>query len=440
MSFPIQPTPNFRDTSGKTLAQVQFKILAFTLLPAGFTPFFLMIYYVSSGEPFSALHTLFYASVFIGTQLLLLIKHSSLRWTHLIFLIQTGVVWALLCTHLQNTHIITLQFALLVSLCCFYVLGKVWACVYTLFCLLPCLGLFWVQYTATVPAFCVQVSKGPVLAIVLLVNLLFISFVQYYFFTVFTQTIQELNTRTLLLNETVKALENSRDGLRQQSRLQKKLIAAITHDIKSPLKYLMLTGKNLYRNSKQLNSNSEQSIRAIYTSAFQMYHFTNNLLQYASLYQEDTPITASSFNLDDLVQEKISIFKEMISSQNNKVVNNIPAHLLVCTNKELLSVIIHNLLDNAIKYTSNGHIYFSANQHRGKLQLCIQDTGIGMAPELVNWCNNRQAVKDFMIENEAHGLGWAMVKELIGLIKGHIMVQSKSGSGTLILLLLSSEV
>jgi len=422
------------------LAQVRFKILAFTLLPAGFTPFFLMFYYLGTREPFNAFHTLFYVSFFIATQLLLLAKHTSLRRAHIIFLLQTGVVWALLFTHLQNTHIITLQFALLISLCCFYILGKVWGWVYTLACLLPCLGIFWVQYRANAPLPCIQATRGPALAIVLLVNLLFISFVQYYFFTVFTQTIQELNTRTTLLNETVKALENSRDGLRQQSRLQKKLIAAITHDIKSPLKYLMLTGKSLYRNSKQPVNNTEESLRAIYTSAFQMYHFTNNLLQYASLYQEDNHITTSSFHLDDLVQEKISIFKEMISSQNNKIVNNIPDHLLVCTNKELLSVIIHNLLDNAIKYTSNGHIYFSANQHRGKLQLCIQDTGIGMAPELVNWCNNRQMVKDFMNENEAHGLGWAMVKELIGLIKGHIMVQSKSGSGTLILLLLPSEI
>lgn len=435
----MQPIHNFGDFSGNTLAQVRFKILAFTLLPAALTPFFLIIYYLGTREPFNAFTTLFYVSFFIATQLMLLIKHTSLRRAHLIFVLQTGVIWALLFTRLQNTHIITLQFSLLISLCCFYVLGKIWGWVYTLAWLLPCLISFRLQYTANVPLFCIQVTKGPALAIVLLVNLLFISFIQYYFFTVFTQTIQELNTRTLLLNETVRALENSRDGLHQQSKLQKKLIAAITHDIKSPLKYLMLTGRSLYRNAKQPDSKQEESIRAIYTSAFQMYHFTNNLLQYASLYQEDTHIVTSTFSLDELVQEKISIFKEMISSQNNKVINNIPAHQLVCTNKELLSVIIHNLLDNAIKYTSNGHIYFSANQHRGKLQLCIQDTGIGMAPELVNWCNNRQTVKDFMNENEAHGLGWAMVKELIGLIKGHIMVQSKSGSGTLILLLLSSE-
>lgn len=440
MSFFVQSIQSLASASSNAVKQVQYKILAYALLPASFTPAFMTVYLLVTHQPFNTTYTLFFVLCFIATLLLLLVKHHSPKWSHFVLFLQTGIVWALLFMPLQNTHIITFQFVLLVILCSFYVLGKIWGFVYSCACVLPSFLHVLLQSKGDLLVWSSHFTKGPALAIVILVNFVFIIFAHYHFFNAFTQTIQELNDRTALLNETVRALENSRDGLHQQSRLQKKLIAAITHDIKSPLKYLMLTGKSLYRNSKQQAGNFEESIRAIYASSFQMYHFTNNLLQYAALYQEDNHIVTTIFNLDDLVKEKISIFTEMINSQNNKVVDNIPSQLMVCTNKELLSVIIHNLLDNAIKYTVNGHIYFSANQHRGKLQLCVQDTGIGMSPELVNWCNNRQIVKDFMNENGGQGLGLAMVKELVGLIKGNIMVQSKKDSGTLILLLLSSEL
>ncbi|WP_159445101.1 sensor histidine kinase [Filimonas lacunae] len=396
------------------------------------------IYFLLTRQTNFALHIILYMVAFCATLLLLIIKHRSKYWSHAALILQTGIIWVLLLMPLQNTQLITLQFALLVILCSFYVLGKTWGFIYSFCCAMPLSWHLWTQANGGLLLWGGYQTKGLVIGMVLLVNFVFIIFAHYHFFNAFTQTIEELNNRTLLLNETVKELELSRDELRQQSRLQKKLIAAITHDIKSPLKYLMLTGKNLYRNSRNQNGNLEESIRAIYASSFQMYHFTNNLLQYAALYLEDNRIVTSVFNLDDLVKEKISIFTEMIASQNNTVVNNIDPNLMVCTNKELLSVIIHNLLDNAIKYTVNGRILFSANHHRGKLQVCVQDSGAGMAPELVNWCNNRLAVKDFMSENGGQGLGLAMVKELIGLIKGNIMVQSKKDSGTVILLLLPS--
>lgn len=440
MSFFVQSIQSFTGASGNAVKQVQYKILAYALLPASFTPVFMTIYFFVTRQPFNIIYTLFFVLSFLASLLLLLIKHHKPQWAHLSLSLQTIIIWSLLCIPLQNTHIITFQFVLLVILCSFYVLGKIWGFVYSCACALPSFLYLWLHNKADWWIWGSHFTKGPALAIVLLVNFAFIIFAHYHFFNAFTQIIKELNERTVLLNETVKALENSRDGLHQQSRLQKKLIAAITHDIKSPLKYLMLTGKSLYRKSRNQAGNLEESVRAIYASSFQMYHFTNNLLQYAALYQEDSHIVTTIFNLNDLVKEKIFIFSEMIQSQNNKVIDNIPPQLIVCTNKELLSVIIHNLLDNAIKYTVNGHIYFSANQHRGKLQICVQDTGVGMAPELVNWCNNRQIVKDFINENGGQGLGLAMVKELVGLIKGNIMVQSKKESGTLILLLLSSEI
>jgi signal transduction histidine kinase len=439
MSFFFKPIRSLIGVGSDAVEQVRIKILVCALLLGCFTPATMTLSFLQSNQPHAALRTGVIAFLFVTMLLLLLSKYNWRRCAHAALIVQTVIIWASTLLFMQDTNLIAIQFVLLVILCSFYVLGKTWGVIYSAANILPVvwhIALFSSESPAHLSN---QQIKGPLLALILLMNFLFIIFAHYHFFSAFTSTIHTLNKRTKQLNDTIKALESSRDGLRQQTKLQKKLIAAITHDIKSPLKYLMLTGRSLYRNRKLRPENLQESIRAIYASSFQMYHFTNNLLQYAGLYLEGNRIIMTHFNLYELVNEKIAIFSEMTLSQNNLVGNNINPGMQVYTNKELLTVIVHNLLDNAIKYTVNGQIAFSASQTTGQLEICLTDTGTGMAPALVDWCNSTQTIKDFISESGGQGLGLAMVKELVGMIQGTLLVESSEGNGTTILLLLPAE-
>lgn len=439
MLFFFQPIRSLIGIGTDAVERVRIKILLCVLLLGCFTPATMTLFFLQSGQPYPAFRTGIITFLFITLLLLLLSRYNWRRCAHAALLIQTGIIWINALVFRQETHLIGIQFILLIALCSFYVLGKVWGVIYSVSNILPVVwhialsGDHRVWHPAT------QQIKGPMLALILLMNFLLIVFAHYHFFGAFTNTIQTLNKRTKQLNDTIKALEVSRDGLRQQTRLQKKLITAITHDIKSPLKYLMLTGRSLYRNRKLRPENLQESIRAIYASSFQMYHFTNNLLQYASLYLEGNRIIMTHFNLYELVNEKIAIFREMTLSQNNSVHNEIEPVMQVYTNKELLTVIVHNLLDNAIKYTVNGRVSFSARQEHGLLQIRIEDTGAGMSQPLVQWCNSTQTVKDFINENGGQGLGLAMVKELVRMIQGNLLVTSIENNGTVILLQLPAS-
>ncbi|RXK85655.1 sensor histidine kinase [Filimonas effusa] len=435
LSF-CKPIRRLIGAGNDAVEQVRIKILLCALLLSSFTPAAVTSFFLQHQQPGAALRTCFDSFLFAGLLILLVSGIHWRRCAHLSLLFQTLIIWGNALLFKQDLHLIALQFTLLVILCSFFLLGKKWGLVYSLINLSPAV---WHISLYTTPAFPGPPVKSGLIAIILLVNFAFIIFAHYHFFNAFTDTIHTLNQRTKQLNDTIKALESSRDGLRQQTRLQKKLIAAITHDIKSPLKYLMLTGRSLYRNRKLRPENLQESIRAIYASSFQMYHFTNNLLQYAGLYLEDSRIVMTHFNLYELVNEKIAIFREMTLSQNNHVYNNIYPRMQVYTNKELLTVIVHNLLDNAIKYTVNGQISFSAIQTERKLEICLKDTGTGMPPDLVDWCNSRQTIRDFITESGGQGLGLAMVKELVGVIQGSLSVKSDEGEGTTIILMLPAE-
>lgn len=243
---------------------------------------------------------------------------------------------------------------------------------------------------------------------------------------------ESISERTNELQNTIKAYETSQKRLEQHSYFQRRLIAAITHDIKSPLKYLMITGESLYK-----SANSEQTdldgLKAMYTSSSQIYHFTENLLAYAKGFTNEDLNIKTTFNLSRLIDEKISIFQGIANSQGTTIHNLIPKEVSIETNEQLLSVILHNLLDNAVKFTTVGEISFYCSIEDEQTSITIKDTGIGMKPYQVLWCNrinNPQQAADLENTPLNAGMGLIMVKELVRTIGAEVYVVANPGKGT----------
>jgi signal transduction histidine kinase len=247
-----------------------------------------------------------------------------------------------------------------------------------------------------------------------------------------------ISVRTSELNKTIDELEDSRESLSKQTHLQRRLIAAITHDIKSPLNYLLITTKGIKQNledNEEPEFDVKAAIDAIYSSSFQMYHFTTNLLEYAKMYLEEEREKISTFNLYELIEGKIDIFRYIAARQRDKIINNIPEIFDIRSNRQLLSIIIHNLLDNAIKFTAKGEITFSASVTDHKLLITIEDTGRGMKPDEVKWCNESFSKSSSSIMKDKAGLGLNTVKELLNTMQGTMHVVSMEKKGTKITLL-----
>ena len=244
---------------------------------------------------------------------------------------------------------------------------------------------------------------------------------------------------TLELQNTIKAYEFSKNRLDHQNYFQSRLIGAITHDIKSPLKYLMMTGEALFKsNAKEVD---KEGLEAIYTSSSQIYHFTDNLLQYAKGFTTKDLDAKQIINLHELIQKKVSIFKPIAKIQNTVISNRVNREIKINTNHQLLAVILHNILDNAVKFTYNGKITFDYFKVENSNKIIIKDSGIGMKPYQVDWCNSDEDDLDQTksIENRPSpaGLGLIMVKELNKIIKGKLKVSSIEGKGTIFEILIN---
>lgn len=242
-----------------------------------------------------------------------------------------------------------------------------------------------------------------------------------------------VDIRTADLEKSIVDLQESQGLLKEQTAFQKRLIAAITHDIKSPLKYLMVTSKYLYHNDG-INGPIKDSIRAIYISSSNMFYFTDNLLNYSKLFVDKKKMDHELINLRKLVIDKTSTFSEIVMHNKIKINNNIPLDINILTEKITLSVILHNLIDNAIKFSSNGTITFNTKKIGDTLVLNIMDTGCGLCPEILEWLNAPNS------KSGTEGLGLKTVKHFAHRIPLKIEADSTVGIGTHIRLIFNEQI
>lgn len=246
-----------------------------------------------------------------------------------------------------------------------------------------------------------------------------------------------ITERTHDLRETIKALRQSKNTLARQSQLQQKMILAFSHDLKSPLMYLMITGQKLYENLRATPGKVLDSIQIMYHSSFNMYHFTDNFLNYAKVYFLNERPGRERFSLYGLAHEKVEIFRYIAESKNIQLRNRIPQDLHLHMNRMMLAIIFHNLLDNAIKYTDEGHIDFSVAREAGYIHIRIADTGMGMDEDVKKHYADIFGLKleeEYINEGAGKGLGLQIVAELMHILGGKLHIESEPEKGTVITL------
>lgn len=255
---------------------------------------------------------------------------------------------------------------------------------------------------------------------------------------------ERIDERTQALQVTLTELQQSEESMRRQTRMQERLIAAITHDIKTPLKYLTSAARRLFDNTdtageKNIEEN-KRTAHLIYESGYRMYHLTDNLLQYIKLNSTQVSISFDECCLYELVQAKLQIFNEIAAEQNTEIGNLIPEGTYIRSNNHLLGIVIHNLIDNAVKATFNGVVRISASENGEELRIRVEDSGFGMNPSMQEWCNNDQlnAGSDNGVTGKS-GLGLIIVKDLVAQMQGHIHVSDGANGGTVVELIFRKQ-
>lgn len=237
---------------------------------------------------------------------------------------------------------------------------------------------------------------------------------------------KKIAEQTFQLRNTITTLRDTTENLRKQITNHKKLIGTITHDIKSPLRFLASTAKHVYQNPDDPDA-VQYGIKLLHTSSSQLYNFVSNILEYTKVSKQED--LSSSYFLYEMVEEKIKIFSSMASSKKIRIDNRINVNQNIKNNRLLFSIVIHNLLDNAIKNTSSGKITLNAGIEDNKLLFTIEDTGSGIPANIINLYNGQNTTRSIE-KKEKSGMGLQIITELLEIMKGKMKIESHLNIGT----------
>ena len=228
-----------------------------------------------------------------------------------------------------------------------------------------------------------------------------------------------------------KELEHANDIIKDTMESRHKLLLSVSHDIKSPLN--SISG---YLDFMQ----EDESVRSMKNSASHILSMLENLLDFSSLEQGKLKKSTSDFSLNTLFTDIYDMFLPLASRKELELSFKCDDIRINADQMKLKQLII-NLVSNAIKYTTEGEIRFTAEYEERNLVLSVTDTGAGIPENKLT-----ELYKPFsrIEENNklAHGsgLGLFVVKGIVDLFEGKIEYDSEIDMGTTVTVTFPTEI
>lgn len=213
---------------------------------------------------------------------------------------------------------------------------------------------------------------------------------------------------------------------------RREFTANVSHELKSPLQSIMGSAE-LIENGLVKKEDMPKFIGNIHSEATRLLTLINDIIKLSKL-DEGTTLSEKDFDLYSLVKENIEVLKSSAEKKNISVSFK-GESLMMKSMKPLVSEIVYNLIDNAIKYNvENGSVEISISRDKNNIILSVSDTGIGIPEEYQERVFERfyRVDKSHSKETGGTGLGLSIVKHAVQDIGADIKLESRCGKGTVV--------
>ena len=237
--------------------------------------------------------------------------------------------------------------------------------------------------------------------------------------------------------------EHLQQRIRASTDTQSKYLSFLSHDLRNHLNHAMLHLQLLAARLAKAPeyAKSVEDIESIKRAILQTTSGMDQLLQAEQLRQEGAQVNVQRVDLKHLLSEIANQSRHEAQSKGLKLDVDAPEGAQTNSDEALLTLVLQNLLGNAVKYSSSGTIKITArNGVEGKSTgwvLSISDEGPGIAPE------NLSNLFDAFKRGETHGepgvgLGLTIAAQAARLLGGELAVESKLNVGSTFRLVLPS--
>jgi PAS domain S-box-containing protein len=227
-----------------------------------------------------------------------------------------------------------------------------------------------------------------------------------------------------------KSLREQRVELEKSNRLKDRLFSIIAHDLRGPLlnlqEVLALVNSNLLSQEEKESLLSELS-----RSVDQSVGLMENLLTWASSQQKGEIISSELFEMNLLVTEVLDSINALLLKKAIEVKVNIGASAIVRGDREMIKIVLRNLVSNALKFSQIASEINIDVKAKRMMEIRIKDQGVGMSSEELENLFSMDMRRRLGTENEeGSGLGLVLCKDFIEKNGGVLKVESIEGKGS----------
>lgn len=234
--------------------------------------------------------------------------------------------------------------------------------------------------------------------------------------------------------QSVEALKNNEIDALIADRLKTAFLQNLSHEIRTPLNGI-LGFVNVLQDPHFNDARKNQFTEIINSSSERLLSTINDIVEISKIDAHQVEVNRTSLNLMDMLQQHIGQLKEKAAKKGVTLTLN---HQLTSENASieadavLLNGIISRLLNNALKFTSEGSIELGAYPEGSYRIVFVKDTGMGIPADRLEAIFDRFVNADLKLSRsyDGSGLGLAIVKSYLELMNGSSWVESEVGKGS----------
>lgn len=236
------------------------------------------------------------------------------------------------------------------------------------------------------------------------------------------------------LVRTQEELKESLEELKEMDIKKDQFISIAAHELKTPL--TSIHGFSQLLQNRQVANNftkRNKYLRIMDHETKRLAKLVTDILDLSRIDLGTVKLAFEEINLNQMMDDIRREMDVQIKTKGLKSEYDIEKDLpKIKTEREKLTEIIINLINNAVKYTPKGEITVKVTKEKGNVHFSIKDTGIGISKENQEKIFERfyQVDSSFTRKAGGTGLGLALCKEFLSILGGKIWLKSEEGKGS----------
>jgi len=259
-----------------------------------------------------------------------------------------------------------------------------------------------------------------------------------------SEEITVIGEKTLHVNAAPILRDNQMDGivlvfhditeLKRLENVRRDFVANASHELRTPISSIKGYAETLLDGALGDKKNAKDFVNIIHEDSNRLAKLIDDLLDLAKIESGKMATEFLPVNIPDIIKKSVNVVNNRAKVKSITIDSNAPNDLPpALADETLLSQVLFNLLDNAVKYTpEKGSVKIDSRKEGELIQIDISDTGIGIPEKDIPRIFERFYRVDKARSRElgGTGLGLSIVKHIIQILGGSVWVKSELGKGS----------